>query len=43
MPRESLHEFIKGLTGIPEPERERLLALTPSSYTGKAVDLARRI
>ena len=43
MTRESLHEFIKGLTGIPEPERARLLALTPSSYTGKAVDLARRI
>jgi adenylosuccinate lyase len=43
MTRETLHEFIRGLNGIPEAERERLLALTPSSYTGKAVDLARRI
>jgi adenylosuccinate lyase len=43
MTREILHHFIRGLTGIPEAERERLLALTPSGYTGKAVDLARRI
>ncbi|HYH43825.1 MAG TPA: adenylosuccinate lyase [Burkholderiales bacterium] len=43
MTRDSLHAFIKGLTGIPEAERQRLLALTPSTYTGKAVDLARRI
>ena len=43
MTRESLHAFIKSLTGIPEAERQRLLALTPSTYTGKAVDLARRI
>jgi adenylosuccinate lyase len=41
--RESLHRFIAGLSGIPEAERERLLELTPASYTGKAVDLARKI
>ena len=28
--REALHEFIKGLSGIPEAERKRLLALTPA-------------
>src|SRR5215210_1430429 len=36
--RESLHAFIKGLTGIPEAERERLLAMTPATYIGKAAD-----
>jgi adenylosuccinate lyase len=41
--RESLHRFIEGLSGIPEGERERLLAMTPGSYTGKAVELARSI
>jgi len=41
--RETLHAFINGLAGIPEPERKRLLALTPASYTGKAAELARRI
>ena len=41
--RDSLHEFIKGLSGIPEAERKRLLALTPGSYTGKAAELARKI
>ena len=43
MTRESLHEFIKGLTGIPESARRRLLEMTPASYTGKAVELARKI
>jgi hypothetical protein len=28
---------------IPDAERERLLALTPETYIGRAVDLARRI
>jgi adenylosuccinate lyase len=40
--RESLQEFIRGLA-IPEAERARLLAMTPASYVGKAVELARRI
>ncbi len=37
--REILHEFIGSLE-IPEPEKERLLALTPQSYIGLAVELA---
>ena len=41
--RESLHQFIEGLSGIPEAERKRLLALTPATYTGKAAELARKI
>jgi len=40
--REALHAFIRGLP-IPEFERERLLALTPSTYIGLAQDLARRV
>src|SRR5688572_33306308 len=43
MTRESLHHFIRGLSGVPEAERERLLALTPSGYTGKAAELARKV
>jgi adenylosuccinate lyase len=41
--RESLQVFIKGLGGIPEAERERLLAMTPATYIGKAVELARKL
>ncbi|HYC43906.1 MAG TPA: adenylosuccinate lyase [Burkholderiales bacterium] len=41
--RESLHRFIGGLTGIPEAERTRLLALTPATYIGKAAELARKV
>ncbi|MBY0268385.1 MAG: adenylosuccinate lyase [Burkholderiales bacterium] len=41
--RASLHAFIKGLKGIPEAEKQRLLAMTPASYIGKAVALAKRI
>jgi adenylosuccinate lyase len=41
--RESLQRFIQGLTGIPDQERERLLAMSPGSYTGKAAELARKI
>jgi adenylosuccinate lyase len=41
--RETLHTFIKGLSGIPEAEKQRLLALTPANYIGKAVELAKRI
>ncbi|MGZ8203463.1 MAG: adenylosuccinate lyase [Burkholderiales bacterium] len=41
--RESLQAFVKSLSGLPESERERLLAMTPSSYIGMAAKLARRI
>jgi len=40
--KEILHEFIKGLD-IPEPEIERLLALTPETYLGLAAQQARDI
>jgi adenylosuccinate lyase len=39
--RDGLHAFIRGLA-IPEPEKQRLLALTPATYTGMAAILARR-
>ena len=41
--RESLHAFIRGLSGLPQAERDRLLRLTPASYIGMAAELARRI
>jgi adenylosuccinate lyase len=37
-----LHAFIATLE-IPQAERDRLLALTPASYTGLAAALARRL
>ena len=40
--REALQTFIRGLA-IPEADKQRLLALTPSTYIGKAAELARRI
>ena len=40
--REALHAFIAGLA-IPAVEKERLLAMTPAGYIGKAAELARRI
>ena len=40
--REVLHAFIATLE-IPSAERDRLLAMTPASYIGKAVELAQRI
>ena len=40
--REALHDFIRGLK-IPDAERQRLLAMTPWSYVGKAAELAKRI
>jgi len=40
--RDTLHAFIKGLA-IPEAEKQRLLALTPATYIGKAAELAKRI
>ena len=42
MTRELMQGFIAGLA-IPEEEKQRLLAMTPGSYTGKAAELARRI
>ncbi len=42
MTRELMHGFIEGLA-IPEAEKQRLLAMTPGSYTGKAAELARRV
>ncbi|MBE0624418.1 MAG: adenylosuccinate lyase [Burkholderiales bacterium] len=38
----SLQQFI-GQLAIPDAERQRLLALAPWTYTGKAAELARRI
>lgn len=40
--RESLREFI-GILAIPTEEKQRLFALTPHNYIGKAVELAKRI
>jgi adenylosuccinate lyase len=40
--RDTLHQFVQGLA-IPPTEKERLLALTPATYTGIAEQLARRI
>ncbi|MEJ8845431.1 adenylosuccinate lyase [Variovorax rhizosphaerae] len=38
---EALHGLIRSLE-IPQAEKDRLLAMTPGSYTGKAAELARR-
>jgi adenylosuccinate lyase len=40
--RETLHAFIQGLT-IPADAKQRLLALTPASYTGNAAAQAAAI
>ncbi len=40
--QEALHGLIHSLD-IPQEDRQRLLALTPGSYTGKAEELARRV
>ena len=42
MTRELMQGFIANLA-IPEAEKQRLLAMTPASYTGKAAELARRV
>jgi adenylosuccinate lyase len=42
MTRELMQGFITGLD-LPPAEKQRLLAMTPASYTGKAGELARRI
>lgn len=40
--QEGLTQFIKQLD-LPENEKQRLLAMTPSNYVGKAAELAKRI
>jgi len=42
MNRALMQDFIRGLA-LPEAEKERLLALTPAHYTGKAAELAARV
>ncbi|HWQ37527.1 MAG TPA: adenylosuccinate lyase [Burkholderiales bacterium] len=42
MTREALHEFLRALS-IPPAEKQRLLRLAPSAYTGLASALARRL
>ncbi len=42
MTRELMQGFIAGLD-IPQTEKDRLLAMTPGSYTGMAATLARRV
>jgi len=39
---EALHGLIRSLE-IPQEEKDRLLAMTPASYVGKAAELARRV
>ena len=39
---EAMRAFIRGLA-LPEGEKARLLKLTPSTYTGKAAELARKL
>ena len=39
---EALHGLIRSLE-IPQEEKDRLLAMTPASYVGKATELARRV
>ena len=39
---EALHQLIRSLD-IPDAEKDRLLAMTPASYVGKAAELARRV
>jgi adenylosuccinate lyase len=42
MTRELMQGFIAALA-IPDAEKQRLLAMTPATYTGKAAELARRV
>ncbi|MGL4436157.1 MAG: adenylosuccinate lyase [Giesbergeria sp.] len=39
---QALHGLIQGLD-IPQADKDRLLAMTPGSYVGKAAELARRV
>jgi len=40
--RETFHAFIDGLDALPDGERERLKAMTPGNYIGRAVQLAHK-
>jgi adenylosuccinate lyase len=40
--QETLRDFIAGLA-IPDEAKQRLLDMTPASYTGNAADQARRV
>ena len=42
MTKELMQGFINGLD-LPAEEKQRLLAMSPGSYTGKASELARRV
>jgi adenylosuccinate lyase len=42
MTKELMQGFIAGLD-LPQSEKDRLLAMTPGSYTGKASELAKRV
>jgi adenylosuccinate lyase len=42
MTKELMQGFIAGLD-IPQEEKDRLMAMTPASYTGKAAELAKRV
>ena len=42
MTKELMQGFIAGLE-IPQEEKDRLMAMTPGSYTGKAAELAKRV
>ena len=39
---EALHALVRSLD-IPQADKDRLLAMTPASYIGKAIELARRV
>jgi adenylosuccinate lyase len=39
---QALHQLIRELD-IPEADKQRLVAMTPASYVGKAAELARRV
>ncbi len=39
---DDLHQLIRSLE-IPDADKQRLLAMTPASYTGKATELAKRV
>src|SRR3546814_20755226 len=40
--REAIHDFVTGLE-LPEAEKQRLLAMTPGSYIGNALQQAKTV
>ena len=42
MTAELMRGFIEGLE-LPQAEKDRLLAMTPATYIGKAAELAKRV